>query len=297
VPLEDADLPARLADLGVPGIVDVHTHFMPPEILAKVWAYFDEAGPLLGRPWPVTYRGSDEQRVDQLRAMGVRKFSALSYAHKPGIAGFMNDWTREFAARTPDALRSATFYPEPDAATYVPKLIGDGVEVFKVHVQVGDFRPNDPLLEPVWGVLAESGVPIVLHAGSGPAPGTHTGPDGVADVLSRHPDLALIIAHLGMPEIMEFLDLADSYDHVRLDTTMAFVDFWGLPVPDGVVPRLQALEDRILFGTDFPNIPYAYAHQIEVLERLDLGDDWMRKVLWENGSLLFDVREPGIGSR
>jgi predicted TIM-barrel fold metal-dependent hydrolase len=63
------------------------------------------------------------------------------------------------------------------------------------------------------------------------------------------------------------------------------------------VPRLQALEDRILFGTDFPNIPYAYAHQLEVLERLDLGDDWMRKVLWENGALLFDVREPGIGSR
>lgn len=289
MPLEDADLPGHLADLGVPGIVDVHTHFMPPEILAKVWAYFDAAGPLLGRPWPVTYRGSDEQRVEQLRAMGVRKFSALSYAHKPGIAGFMNDWTREFAARTPDALRSATFYPEPDAATYVPKLIADGVDVFKVHVQVGDFAPNDPLLEPVWGVLAESRVPIVLHAGSGPAPGTHTGPDGVADVLSRHPDLALIIAHLGMPEILEFLDLADRYDHVRLDTTMAFVDFWGLAVPDGVVPRLQALEDRILFGTDFPNIPYAYAHQVEVLERLDLGDDWMRSVLWHNGAELFGV--------
>ncbi len=77
---------------------------MPPAILAKVWAYFDSAGPLLGRPWPVTYRGSDDERVEQLRAMGVKKFSALSYAHKPGIAGFMNDWTREFAARTPDAL-------------------------------------------------------------------------------------------------------------------------------------------------------------------------------------------------
>jgi len=296
VVLEDADLPAYAARLGIPGIVDVHTHFMPPAILAKVWAYFDSAGPLLGRPWPVTYRGGDDERVEQLRAMGVKKFSALSYAHKPGIAGFMNDWTGEFAARTPDALRSATFYPEPEAATYVPKLIADGVELFKVHVQVGDFAPNDPLLEPVWGALAESGTPIVLHAGSGPAPGQHTGPANVEDVLTRHPDLALIIAHLGMPEISEFLDLADGYANVRLDTTMTFVDFWGPPVADGVVPRLAALQDKILFGTDFPNIPYAYAHQVEALERLGLGEEWMRKVLWDNGALLFDVREPGAES-
>lgn len=288
--LADDDLPGLLDQLGLPGIFDVHVHFMAPKILAKVWAYFDAAGPMLGRPWPITYRTSDEERVEHLRSMGVKKFSALSYAHKPGVAGFMNDWTLAFADRTPDALRSATFYPEPEAATYVPALIADGVEVFKVHVQVGDFAPNDPLLEPVWGALADSGTPIVLHAGSGPAPGSHTGPAGVADVLSRHPDLALVIAHLGMPEIDEFCDLAERYDNVRLDTTMAFVDFWAQPVPEGIVPRLRDLEPKILFGTDFPNIPYAYAHQVEVLQRLDLGDDWMRSVLWHNAAELFGVK-------
>ncbi|MBC7633848.1 amidohydrolase family protein [Aeromicrobium sp.] len=288
-PSRDEDLPAYVAQLGLPGIVDVHTHFMAPQITAKVRAYFDSAGPLLGREWPIRYRGTDDENVEHLRSVGVTKFSALSYAHKPGIAPFMNDWTLDFASRTPGALRSATFYPEPEAQTYVPALIAAGVEVFKVHVQVGDFAPNDPLLEPVWGALADSGTPIVLHAGSGPSPGAHTGPDAVADVLSRHPDLALVIAHLGMPEFAEFLDLADQYQHVRLDTTMAFVDFWGLPVPDGILPRLRGMQDKILFGTDFPNIPYAYAHQVEALERLDLGDDWMRSVLWHNGAELFSV--------
>ncbi|MGA8988171.1 amidohydrolase family protein [Aeromicrobium sp.] len=287
--LEDGDLPAVLHALGLPGLIDVHTHFMPPAILAKVWAYFDSAGPLLGRAWPIRYRGSDDERVEQLRAMGVRRFSALSYAHRPGIATFMNDWTAEFADRVPDSLRSATFYPEPEAATYVPELIADGVEVFKVHVQVGNFAPNDPLLDPVWEALAASGTPIVLHAGSGPTPGDHTGPSKVADVLSRHPGLALVIAHLGMPEIAEFLDLAEQHEQVRLDTTMAFVDFWGPPTHTDVVPRLRDLQDKILFGTDFPNIPYPYVHQVEALQRLDLGDDWMRSVLWHNGSELFGV--------
>jgi len=285
----DTDVPAYLESLGLPGIVDAHVHFMEPSILQKVWAYFDAAGPKLGRAWPITYRGTDEERVEQLRALGVKKFSALSYAHRPGVAGFMNDWTRGFAERTPDALWSATFYPEPEAGDYVEQLVADGVEVFKAHVQVGDFAPEDPLLDPVWSVLQESGTPIVLHAGSGPAPGSHTGPRGVETVLERFPRLALIIAHLGMPEIDEFLTLGERYENVRLDTTMAFVDFFGPLVPDGVPERLLVLKDKILFGTDFPNIPYQYAHQIEVLDRLDLGEDWMRAVLWHNGARLFGV--------
>ena len=288
--MRDEDVPAYLDALGLPGIVDVHVHFMAPQVLKKVWAYFDAAGPLLGRSWPITYRWSDEERVERLRSMRVKAFGALSYAHKPGVAEFMNDWNRDFARHVPDSLWSGTFYPEPEAAGYVPELIEAGVRVFKAHLQVGEFAADDPLLDPVWTELEASGTPIVLHAGSGPAPGPHTGPGGVAAVLERYPRLKLIIAHLGMPEVHEFLDLAERYDEIRLDTTMTFVDFFtDRQIPDGVVPRLDGLRDRILFGTDFPNIPYAYAHQIEALDRLDLGDDWMRAVLWENGAHLFDI--------
>ncbi|MGI9083684.1 MAG: amidohydrolase family protein [Aeromicrobium sp.] len=286
-------MPAVTAELGLPGIFDVHVHFMHPRVMAKVWAYFDGAGALPAGLWPVKYRGTDDERVAHLRAMGVRRFSSLSYAHKPGMAGFLNDWTRKFAERTPDTLWSGTFYPEPKAATYVPELVGAGVQVFKAHLQVGDFAADDPLLEPVWGALAESGTPIVIHAGSGPEPGTHTGPEGVARVLARHPRLALVIAHLGMPEIAEFMDLTDGYANVMLDTTMAFVDFWERPPDPAVVQRLPALQDRVLFGTDFPNIPYEYAHQVEALQRLDLGDAWMRDVLWNNGARLFGPPQEG----
>ncbi len=282
--MRDGDLPAFAAGLGIPGLFDVHVHFMHPRVMAKVWAYFDGVGSGL---WPVQYRGTDDERVEHLRAMGVKRFSSLSYAHKPGIAGFLNDWTREFAERTPDTLWSSTFYAEPEAADYVPRLVDAGVEVFKAHLQVGDFAPDDPLLEPVWGTLAESGTPIVLHAGSGPAPGRHTGPDGVARVLARHPELRLVIAHMGMPEVAEFMDLADGYPNVMLDTTMAFVDFWDEPDDPRIIRRLPGLQDRILLGTDFPNIPYEYAHQVEVLQRLDLGDDWLRDVLWNNATRLF----------
>ena len=32
--------------LGLPGLIDVHTHFMPKNVMDKVWKYFDDAGPL-----------------------------------------------------------------------------------------------------------------------------------------------------------------------------------------------------------------------------------------------------------
>jgi predicted TIM-barrel fold metal-dependent hydrolase len=37
-----------------------------------------------------------------------------------------------------------------------------------VHLQVGAFSPTDPLLDPVWDTLAQTGTPVVLHAGHAP---------------------------------------------------------------------------------------------------------------------------------
>ena len=59
--------------------------------------------------------------------------------------------------------------------------------------------------------------------------------------------------------------------------------------PAALLPRLSALRGKVLLGSDFPSIPYAYAHQLEALHRLDLGEEWLRAVLWENGARLFGL--------
>ena len=289
--LGDADVPAWWEALDLPGLFDVHVHFMPPRVQAKVWEQFDTAGPLIGRPWPIRYRGADDERVEVLRALGVRRFSALSYAHRPGMAEWLNGWAAEFASDVPECLRSATFFPEPDAAAYVADRIAAGTEVFKIHVQVGAFDVTDPLLDEPWGLVAEAGTPVVLHAGSGPVPGEHTGPGPVRALLERHPRLRLVIAHMGMPEYADFLALAEEFPGVHLDTTMAFTDFSEeeTPFPRDLTSRLVALQDRVLLGSDFPNIPYPYGHQLEALDRLGLGEDWLRAVCWGNGARLFDT--------
>ncbi|WP_411144832.1 amidohydrolase family protein [Streptomyces sp. x-80] len=229
--------------LGLPGLVDVHTHFMPERVMAKVWAYFDAAGPLVGRPWPIAYRLAEEERLAVLRGFGVRAFTSMIYPHKSGMAVWLNGWAAGFAARTPDCLRTATFFPEDGAAAYVRAELAGGVRVFKAHVQVGGYDPAGPLLDPVWGALAEAGTPVVIHCGSGPVPARYTGPEPVARLLARHPRLRLVIAHLGMPEYVEFLGLAERWPGVHLDTTMAFTDFSerAAPFPRAEIGRLADL--------------------------------------------------------
>ncbi|GCD90963.1 amidohydrolase family protein [Nocardioides sp. LS1] len=290
-PVETDAAPVRAfwQDLGLPGLFDVHVHFLPPNIQEKVWAQFDQAGPKIGRDWPIRYRGSHEERVEQLRSFGVRRFSALPYAHRPGVATFLNDWAAGFAAAVPESLWSATFYPEPEAPSYVAAAIEAGVEVFKVHVQVGEFHLDDPELDKVWGVLEDAGTPIVAHAGSGPVGNEFTGPGALARVLDRFPRLAVVVAHMGAPEYAEFLDLAERHERVRLDTTMIFTDFFDqeAPYPSELVARLVDLQPKVLLGSDFPTIPYPYAHQLEGLQRLGLGEHWLRDVCWNNGERLF----------
>lgn len=281
-------------ELRLPGLIDVHTHFMPQQVLRKVWGYFDSVRPLTGRAWPITYRMGEEQRVQRLRAYGLRAFSSLNYPHKPDMAAWLNEWSAEFADRTPECLRSATFYPEAEAVRYTAKAIEAGAQIFKAHVQVGAYHPEDPLLDGVWGLLAESGVPTVIHCGSGPHPGEHTGPDPIARVLARHPRLQLIVAHMGLPEYTEFLDLAERYPGVYLDTTMAFTDFteYDAPFPRAELPRLRDLGNRVLLGSDFPNIPYRYIEALQALARLDLGEDWLRAVCHDNAARVLGIAGP-----
>ncbi len=277
--------------LGRGTLIDVHTHFMPERVLEKVWAYFDDAGPLVARHWPIAYRHDERRRLELLRGFGVRAFTAMLYPHKPGMARFLNDWAAGFAARTPGCLHTATFFAEPSAPADVRRALRQGARVFKCHLQVGGYDPNDPLLRDVWSLLEAEGVPVVTHCGSGPVPGRYTGPGPVAALLERHPRLRLVVAHLGMPEYTAFLDLAVRYEGVLLDTTMAFTGFAeaAAPFPRAELPRLADLRDRVLLGTDFPNIPYPYAEALEALERTGLGTDWLRAVCHDNAARLFGL--------
>ena len=289
--MDDAGVPGWWQQLGLPGLIDVHVHFMPAPVMDAVWRFFDDAERHYGTAWPVHYRTSEAERVLTLKALGVRAFGSLLYPHKPGMAESLNAWAADFAARTPGCVQTGTFFAEPSAPRYVRAALDAGARVFKVHVQVGDFDPRSAELTPVWGMLAEAAVPVVVHCGSGPLPGRHTGPGPFGAVLAAHPRLTAVIAHCGAPEYREHRELVRRYPNVHLDTTMVGTGFMNAlaPVPSDVVAAYGDLAERIVLGTDFPNIPYPYAEQLAALERFGLGEDWLRAVCWTNGARLLGL--------
>ena len=59
------------------------------------------------------------------------------------------------------------------------------------------------------------------------------------------------------------------YDNLWLDTTMTLADY----LPMDYFPELSEMRaDRIIFGTDFPNLPYAWDREIKRLVGLNFPE-------------------------
>lgn len=291
-PESDEDVPAWVASLGLDGLVDIHVHFLPEPVMNKVWAYFDQAEEHYGTPWPVHYRTPESERLETLRALGVRQFAPLVYPHKPGMGEWLTQWALDFAERVPEAVPTGTLYPEPSAKSYVDTALRAGARCFKAHVQVGAYDPRDSLLDDAWGALSDAGVPVVVHCGHGPLRGNHTGLDVFDGVLAKHPRLTAVLAHAGMPEYEAAFELSRKYPRVYLDTTMVGVPFTEqmMPSPSDWADRVVECADRMVLGTDFPNIPYSYATQLKAIagwaEDPRLGEPFLRSVLHDTPAKL-----------
>ena len=296
-PVSDADVPAWTSSLGLDGLVDLHVHFLPERMLQKVWAYFDQAVDHYGREWPIRYREAEDVRLATLRALGVTTFASLVYPHKPDMAAWLTSWALEWAAGVPEAVPTATLYPEPTVEQYLGDALERGARAVKAHVQVGRYDPRDPLLDGAWGMIAEAGVPVIAHCGNGPIPGTYTGLDVFGEVLARHPALTVVLAHAGMPDYLGALELVDRYANVHLDTTMvgtAFTEDFA-PLPADWARRLADVADRVALGTDFANIPYPYAEQLAAIAGWAaaddrLGADFLRAVCHDTPARLLGLR-------
>ncbi|GAA1740934.1 amidohydrolase family protein [Luedemannella helvata] len=293
-PHGDGEVPAFWRGLGLPGLADIHVHFLPPRILQRMWLRSDEDSLAGGLLPAYVYRWSDEERVAHLRELGVRAFTALAYAHQPGMADGLNAWTMDFAAHNDGCVPSATFYPEPGVNRYTKAALDGGARVFKVHVPGGGFDLTHARLDPIWGMLAEVGTPVVIHVNSLREEGRLGSLDPLEVILRRHPTLAAVIAHLGAPDYEHHVALAQQYERVCLDTAAIFTPGYETAsgtVPGRLLPQLRdlGLAGKVLLGSDFPTMSYPYAEQLAGLAALDLGDDWLRAVCWYNAARLLQL--------
>jgi predicted TIM-barrel fold metal-dependent hydrolase len=269
-------------------VVDAHVHLFPPRVFEAIWRWFDR------HAWSVRYRLRAEEVVEFLARRGVHKLVALHYAHVPGMARELNRFAHEIARAHRDiVIPLGTVLPgEPDAREIVREALGPlGLHGLKLHCHVQKLAADDPRLDAVYEECQAAGKPVLIHCGRepySPAYGFDTRANlGVAQmdrVLRRFPRLKVIVPHLGFDEFEAYAALLSEHEGLYLDTTMAVAGFFPGEVPNGVV---RAHATRLLYGTDFPNLPYAWDREIKRLIDEPLSVEERRALFSGNARALF----------
>ena len=89
-----------------------------------------------------------------------------------------------------------------------------------------------------------------------------------------------------MPDTLDYFELMSTHRNLYLDTTMVFAP--SSPMRENVI-SVDAIErhaERVLYGTDFPNIPHDYLAESRGLESLGLTASTLRAVLHDNAERL-----------
>jgi uncharacterized protein len=271
-------------------VVDAHVHLLPERLGKAIRGVFADHGLGLGT-W--RYPLDHDEAIRLLAAEGVTQAWTLPYARRPGTAAGLNQSSAAVAAAHSsgpvEIVGGATVHPgDDDPAAVVRAGVEDlGLRVLKLHCSVGDYRPDDPRLDPVWAYVSEIRLPVVVHAGH--AVSGHTNPDEIVPVRTvaeRWPEARVVVAHCGHHAVDATLDLIATHAQVHADLTPVVRDPVALPAD-----RVAALAHRLLFGSDCPNTAVTVTENLDALDRLDPGPSALAAILGGNARRLqADIR-------
>jgi len=277
----------------MPFVVDAHVHVSPRPIRESLWKWFDQFG------YPIRYRFTTLEVFEFLLSRGVGHIIALQYAHKPGMARDLNRYMADECSRYPKQITGmATVFPGEDGVLDILEEAFDlGLNGVKLHTHVQCFDMNSKDMDVIYGMCASHGKPVVLHAGREPkSPAYKCDPyalcsaDKLEQVIHGYPELQLCVPHLGMDEYSAYQRMVEQYDNLWLDTTMALTDYF----PGNAAPSLRRFRtDRIMYGTDFPHIPFAWDRELKCIQAAGLSEDALEQVVGKNAMAFFGIERPG----
>ncbi|HEX3549485.1 MAG TPA: amidohydrolase family protein [Candidatus Elarobacter sp.] len=264
-------------------VIDVHTHLHPPRLFAAIRRWFAERS-----PWVLEHPTEPREVARVLYEHGVERFAFCSYAHKPGMARELNGWLAQTARDLGGgAVALGTVHvDDADPAGDMRDALRDGCAGLKVHENVQRFELGHARLAGALEAVADADGFVLVHVGAIPwSAQTNDGPARIARVLEAHPRLRVVVAHFGTPESARYVELAQREPRLFIDTTMAFA-------PESPMRAAAGRDDvergaaQIVYGTDWPNIPYAYDGELRGLRALGIDEATLHRITSENAKRL-----------
>jgi predicted TIM-barrel fold metal-dependent hydrolase len=131
---------------------------------------------------------------------------------------------------------------------------GLGLRGIKLLPMYAGFRPDDDRLDSLWRYAARHRLPVLLHTGTTfvrHAPLECTLPRHVDAAAIRHPDVTMILAHLGHPYEGECVVTIRKHPNVYADLSALHYRPFQL-YHSLMLVQEYGVWDKVLFGTDYP---------------------------------------------
>ncbi|MEF2978354.1 amidohydrolase family protein [Subtercola sp. YIM 133946] len=284
-------------DLAAVVAIDTHVHIevgddgrtaLPPDLAEAASTYFKTGGTV-----PTLDAIADFYRERQMAAV-VFTVDAEFALGTPPISSIE---VVEGAARNSDVLIPfASVDPHrADAADLARVLVSEhGARGFKFHPTVQGFDPSDEQWFGLWQVIDELGVPALFHTGQtgigAGTPGGHglrlglSNPILLDEVAAAFPSLTIVMAHPSVPWQDEAISVATHKSNVYIDLSGWRPKYFP---PQLVRAANSFLQDRVLFGSDFPLI----SPDVWMTDFADLGlkDTVRPKILKANAVTLLGL--------
>jgi predicted TIM-barrel fold metal-dependent hydrolase len=182
-----------------------------------------------------------------------------------------------------------------DAFEHARRLVTEhGVRGFKFHPSLQGFSPSDSRMYPLWAEIESLGVPALFHTGqTGIGAGLPGGrgiklrlsdPMLLDDVAADFPSLTVILAHPSVPWADSAISMATHKSNVYIDLSGWSPKYFP---PSLVRAANSYLQDKVLFGTDYPLLtPDRWLRDFETL---DLKPGVRPKILKDNAVRLLGL--------
>ena len=211
-------------------IVDVHTHTpthrdaVPDRDRVENAAFRPDRVVATTTTWGDFAHAADEAGVDVSIVFNIAVRSPIDLTGLPSDPARINDSTAEFAAAQPTRrIGFMSIHPEePGALEELERCVGDlGLRGIKLGPNYHNF---DPL-------------------------GAHAHPLVMDEIAIRHPELRIVMAHLGHPWQADTIAVIRKHPHVFADVSAGFYRPWSFYSAMCLATEWNVLE-KLVFGSD-----------------------------------------------
>ena len=234
-------------------IIDVHSHY---------WEYprhFDD----VFRHQAQRARSGVEVdltvRYEEYRSTAPEDVRTIVFGGKAKLSGLWveDDIIANYVAQHPETLLGFLSV-DPTQPGWMEELeYGHqqlGLKGVKLMPMYAGFRPDAPLMDPLWEYTQKHGLPVLLHTGTtfiSQAPLEYTLPRHLDPVAIRYPEQRLILAHLGHPYEGECVAVIRKHPHVYADVSALHYRPFQL-YQSLMLVQEYGVWNKVLFGTDYP---------------------------------------------